>query len=69
MRERTAIGRELVYPGKKQRHRKTYKQEHEDKREAPIRYPERRRNIVDDLEQHPGDNGVGGSHPIDVPAF
>src|SRR4051812_26751564 len=61
--------RKLAYPGEDERDGKSNRQKNKDERHAPLRQAESRRDVVDELQQPPGHDGVSRGHPVDVPAL
>ena len=61
--------RQAVDPGEDQRDREGDEQQYQDERSRPLRQPQHRGQIADELDQYPRNDGVNSGHTIDVAAF
>ena len=62
-------GRQLVDPGEDERDRETHEQQNEHERPGPFGEPQHRREIADELDDYPRDDGVDRGDTIDVASF
>ena len=60
---------DLECPRESERHRKTQGQEEHDDADRPVRDVEKRKELGRDLDEQPGDNGIGNRNLVNVAAL